>query len=158
VLGRIGLASCCPGACLKREKKNMRLLIIILFFVSFGGHAQTTSEKKKLLVGKWKETLRDTSLKGKKPDLYCSTNYYCKVHEFTADQKYLLTNNGEPIKFDNGSWKFKGDSIIRSNSRGRIGYKIEKLTNDELILSVWEGGSKKNKWDKPGYIFFKKQT
>ena len=135
----------------------MRTLIIILLLISASTFAQTSADRKKLLIGKWQETSRDTTLKGKQPDAFCKTKNFCRVHEFTADQKYFLTNDGTPISLDNGNWKFKGDSLIRSNSRGQIGYKIEQLTKDRLVLSVWEGGFKKNKWDKPGYIFFKKQ-
>jgi len=135
----------------------MRTLIIIFIFASFTTMSQTVADKKKLLVGKWHETTRDTTIKSKRPDMFCKEKNYCFVHEFTDGQKYLETNSGTPITAESGSWKFKGDSIIMTYDRGgRLGYKIIKLTKDQLILSVWETGSKKFKWEKPGYIFFKK--
>lgn len=136
----------------------MRTLIIILFLISFSTFSQTPTDRKKLLVGKWKETNRDTTIKSKRPDIFCKEKTYCFIYEFTDGQKYLETNSGTPITSESGGWKFKGDSIILTfDGGGRVGYKIDKLTKDQLILSVWEGGSKKSKWDKPGYIFFKKQ-
>lgn len=139
---------------------NLSFKIIFLLTVTLivtNSFGQTTADKKKLLVGKWKETKRDTTIKSKRPDTYCKEKYYCYVHEFTETQKYLETNGGTPVTSEFGSWKFKGDSLILTFDRGgRVGYKIDKLTADILILSVWEVGIKKFAWEKPGYIFFKK--